>query len=326
MNTMLDALDLTYRRYVWSQRLLADAVSEAAPLGMDERTVRVTFENALMHRVLHTRDPRPVDLYAGLTAAGLAHAASYAGVAAAMRPRLGALLFAAVQNAPLGWSMAPVDLEVALEPDTLRVGTYTTRRTAWVDRMLAVATGKVGERRALRAVGACALRYASVFADTRHIGPPQSVYDDFHRWGVRHEGFASPFNARLMGRPGAAFYSAFPDTDGVFGSRGSFFDHADPTEPGAWCVDPPFIDETLVRTVDVIRRWRAIDGPTVLLIGPAAFTPDLAWDERVELTAGDHQYEGLEGVRQPLPVDVAIWRFGALEGFDADAVKAGYRA
>ena len=169
-----------------------------------------------------------------------------------------------------------------------------------------------------------ALRYAALLARTRHIGPPKRVYDAFYDWGVRHEGFASPFNARLLGRPDARFYSACGDVDAPFGSAGSFFAVDRPTDDGAWCLDPPFLDATIARVEARIHQWRSMQGPAILLIIPASYKLAHRPDETVLLRKGVHVYEGLAGTEHPLPVDVAIHRYGALPGFNHHSVQAGY--
>jgi hypothetical protein len=325
MNAPLDTLDLIYRRYVWSQRLLDAAANVAAGHGVSRDAVSVTLENALMRELLDVPRARPVDLFQRLTATSLTDAMPFAGIPESARDGLSAGLIEAIRRAPLAWAMDATPPEVSLHDGHIEVGDAQIPRNHWVDRLIDLASDTLGAELGLRTVAACNLRYATIYAKTRHIGPPQVVYDDFYDWGVRHEGFASPFNARLLGKKDAWFYSAFVDTDRVFGSRGSFFDSADPSVGGAWCVDPPFLDATLDRVVDVIDDWDALnDGPTVLLIGPASYTPRLRADEIVTLKAGVHVYEGLAGTTRPLPVDVNVWRFGAMDGFSADRILEGY--
>lgn len=62
------------------------------------------------------------------------------------------------------------------------------------------------------------------------------------RFGVTFECFASPLNCRY-GR----YCSAFPDTDSVFGSVGSFFSFKPTT--GCYEVNPPFVEEVMLATV-----------------------------------------------------------------------------
>jgi len=64
-----------------------------------------------------------------------------------------------------------------------------------------------------------------------------------HRFDCRTECFASPFNSRYE-----HFCSAFPDTDGAFGSLGSFFEFH-PTQ-GCFQANPPFV-------ADFIDKMRA---------------------------------------------------------------------
>ncbi|MEO0812021.1 MAG: CTD-interacting factor, partial [Myxococcota bacterium] len=178
---------------------------------------------------------------------------------------------------------------------------------------------------AVRYLASCALTYAAVYAKTRHIGPPQSVYDDFHRWGVRNEGFASPFNARLLGKQDAGFFSLFPHVDHVFGSRGSFYRTDLASHEGAWSVDPPFIPETLSRAERKIADWMAAGAAApVIWIGPSSYRVSLPVREHVRLRAGVHSYEALDGGLHLLPVDVSILLIGELPGFDAEAIVSGY--
>ena len=48
------------------------------------------------------------------------------------------------------------------------------------------------------------------------------------------------------------------------------------------------------------------------------------FDEEVRLAKGIYFYEGLDGQLHPLPMDVSIWRFGEIEGFDVERIIAGY--
>ncbi|CAE6941064.1 pcif1, partial [Symbiodinium sp. CCMP2592] len=57
--------------------------------------------------------------------------------------------------------------------------------------------------------------------------------------GVSCELFASPLNCYF-----AQFYSAFPDVDSAFGSRGSFFEAATLPE-GSYEVGPPYTEEVM---------------------------------------------------------------------------------
>ena len=69
------------------------------------------------------------------------------------------------------------------------------------------------------------------------IGPPVWSFLQ-QKLGVGVEGFGSPLNAYLP-----AFGSAFPDVDGPFGSRGSFFGMR-PTS-GSFAANPPFVHNVM---------------------------------------------------------------------------------
>lgn len=181
------------------------------------------------------------------------------------------------------------------------------------------------ESTALFSILTAALRYASIFSETRHIGPPERVYQLFYNWGVRHEGFASPFNARLLGKEDAKFYSLFYDTDAIFGSGGSFFDLEELPDNGHWSLDPPFIEETMQQVDNIIADLQSKRADfSIIYIIPTSHQPANPPDETVHLKAGKHFYEGLEGVMKPLPEDVSIHRYGPIEGFSAEAIKDGY--
>jgi hypothetical protein len=208
---------------------------------------------------------------------------------------------------------------------TLRLGEFELHRNQYIDKAFHFVKHKTDESEAFNAIVRSALRYASIYAETRHIGPPQKVYDMFYDWGIRNEGFASPFNARLLGKTKAQFYSLFKDTDEIFGSGGSFFNLSTPDNPGHWCLDPPFTTEIMSKVDGILKDWLEIYKElTFLLIIPESHTPANQPDETVTLKKDAHYYEGLEGVLKPLPVNVCIHRYGKLEGFSADAILEGY--
>ncbi len=201
----------------------------------------------------------------------------------------------------------------------LRINQYTKKA---FDFLMKDKTEKI----ALEILLSSALRYASIFAKTRHIGPPQETYDYFYKWGVRNEAFASPFNARLLGKEKASFFSLFEDTDGDFGSQGSLFEINSPENyDGDWCFDPPFIEELMEKAVEKINEWKN-SNPNInfILIVPDWFTPQLNFDEKVLLKENVHYCEGLDGVKRPLPVDVGIYLIGDLEDFSAEKIKTSY--
>lgn len=94
------------------------------------------------------------------------------------------------------------------------------------------------------------MRYASMLSGGQQWSIPREQYDFLYNdYKVRNEGFASPLNSKLMGKPGAHFCSMFLDTDQVFGSIGNFFD-ANMTEyqNNSWAVNPPFVEDILLRS------------------------------------------------------------------------------
>jgi hypothetical protein len=123
---------------------------------------------------------------------------------------------------------------------------------------------------------AVALRYAVVEADGGGRGGQQWGFAQAHfeflyeEFGVRGEAFASPLNARLLGRPGARFCSLFPDTDAPFGSIGDFFAQDLRALGGNWVVNPPFVEELLARAARRVVEALAPDCPqTVFFVLPA---------------------------------------------------------
>lgn len=325
MSDTRTSLTDAYRAWTRSRRALAAAV-EALTDPRARSGIDVALENALMRQTLEQPGAGPDALFAALDVDGIAAGFRFAGVTGDEAREAASVALSALRAARQRPAPAPSEeLHITLDRNEVRVGAFRLRRNAPVDRVLQVAIGEHGPTDGLRHTLTSALRYATIYARTRHIGPPQRVYDDFHRWGVRNEGFASPFNSRLIGYPDSGFCSAFADTDGPLGSRGSFFEVDPDAFPGAWCLDPPFLPETMRRVDAIIRRWRDRSDPvSVLLVVPMSHTPDLAIDETVVLEAGIHHYEGLDGELHPLPVDVGVHRVGDLPGFDGEAIRDGY--
>jgi|AntRauMFilla1563_2_1112583.scaffolds.fasta_scaffold00154_4 hypothetical protein len=215
--------------------------------------------------------------------------------------------------------------EVSSSPDTLSIDDFELKRNQYIDKAYHFVNSKTDDAAATNAILRSALRYGSIYAETRHIGPPQKVYDLFYKWGVQNEGFASPFNARLLGKPKAQFYSLFEDTDEIFGSGGSFFNLNRPENPGHWCLDPPFTSELMIKVDSILASWlKTYKDLSFLLIIPQSHTPSNKPDETVTLKKDLHYYEGLEGILKPLPVNVCIHRYGNIEGFSSDAIIEGY--
>lgn len=218
-----------------------------------------------------------------------------------------------------------IDLTPQIRSNSYVVGDFSMDSNSYTDKAYQYLCKKSSEETALRQLLTAAIRYASIFAETRHIGPPQEVYDSFYNWGIRNEGFASPFNARLIGKKNAQFYSLFPDTDAPFGSGGSFFQLEEPKNPGHWSLDPPFLPETMNQVDEKIKKWR-VQYPNIslLYIIPESHIPANTPDETVVLSAHRHYFEGLDGEMSPLPVNVCIHRYGVIEGFSAETIREGY--
>lgn len=315
------ALFAAYSDWLTTRQALLSTRAMFAARGLPVAQASVVLENALMHTLLHDEVAQPAALWPRVDAAALAVGLACAHIDA---PALATPLAEGIRETlrdPIRPSALPAPTASAT---AFAIGGFSLHRNSWVDRAWNHAAAQLGPSGATEAVLAAALRYAALLARTRHIGPPMRVYDAFYDWGVRHEGFASPFNARLLRRPGARFFSACGDVDAPFGSAGSFFQLDRPTDDGAWCLDPPFLDATIARVEARIHQWRRDYGTTMLLIIPAAYTLRHRPDETVVLEKGVHVYEGLAGTEHPLPVDVAIHRYGLLPGFNAHSIWSGY--
>jgi hypothetical protein len=75
-------------------------------------------------------------------------------------------------------------------------------------------------------------------------------------FGVQYECFASPFN-----RNAEVYWSAFVDTDGFFGSQGSFFTTVDLLQDkgGSFYANPPFVEDVmlLMKTkIETMLGWK----------------------------------------------------------------------
>jgi len=85
-------------------------------------------------------------------------------------------------------------------------------------------------------------RYEAVGGPTYQCSVTRWTFDVLRaEFGVTKECFASPFN-----RNAEVYWSAFPDTDGFFGSQGSFFTALQSPlvqEGGCFYANPPFVEE-----------------------------------------------------------------------------------
>jgi hypothetical protein len=103
-----------------------------------------------------------------------------------------------------------------------------------------------------------ALRYQAIISGSQHWGLTKIMYSELYDVGFKHEGFASPFNSRLveLGHDDVTFCSIFYDTDQVFGSIGDFFKidlvNISKKSGNYWTINPPYIETFLNRTRDKI--------------------------------------------------------------------------
>lgn len=102
----------------------------------------------------------------------------------------------------------------------------------------------------LRASFCVLMRYESFGASGFQAALPDPVFDFLHhKFGVEEECFASPLNRY---KQFSRYCSAFPDTDNIFGSRGSFFQFW--PRRGSFEVNPPFTTSTVLLTADHIGQ------------------------------------------------------------------------
>ena len=87
-------------------------------------------------------------------------------------------------------------------------------------------------------------RYNALLGHGMQCALPEHVFETLHSHvHTNFECFASPLNCRY-----SSYCSAFPDTDAIFGSKGSFFDFF-PTS-GSYEVNPPFIESIMTEAVN----------------------------------------------------------------------------
>jgi ubiquinone/menaquinone biosynthesis C-methylase UbiE len=104
------------------------------------------------------------------------------------------------------------------------------------------------------AVTAMLIRYDSIINQGQQWGPEQWHFDDLYdNFGVKNEGFASPLNSRLLGKPNITFCSLFPDVDSKFGSFGNFFNTRLVESYDNWWINPPFITSLIDEVVTKIE-------------------------------------------------------------------------
>jgi len=105
------------------------------------------------------------------------------------------------------------------------------------------------ETEALGAISKAVCRYASTSSRGQQWSIPGKIYQLLYsQYRFTLEGFASVFNSQILPLRGQ-FCSLFPDIEGVFGSRGSFFDQ---TFVGRTIVNPPFVESVLLEVAKKI--------------------------------------------------------------------------
>lgn len=209
-----------------------------------------------------------------------------------------------------------------LEENWIRYGSYQLGRTRRVEEMLGLVKKSLGPKEAVRSVLASGMMYESFCGRKRQGGLKKRVYEQLYHWGVRNEGFASPFNSMLFDRDDCRFFSAFEQVDHVFGGKGSVFAASCEDHAGGWCFHPPYLREFLERVDQLIGRWKASGSSPMILVGPAWYALKTIPDETITFPAGSCLFEDVGGQTYPCTTDTRIWRFGKFSGFDASKLIA----
>ena len=308
------ALFAAYSDWLTTRQALLSTRAMFAARGLPVAQASVVLENALMHTLLHDEVAQPAALWPRVDAAALAVGLACAHIDA---PALATPLAEGIRETlrdPIRPSALPAPTASAT---AFAIGGFSLHRNSWVD------TGTMRRRNwacgpprpywrppcyaaCWRAPGTSAHPCGStthsttgVF-DTKACPPSTPACSD-----VLAPASSAPVETSTHRLPSAA--ATRPATD-----------------DGAWCLDPPFLDATIARVEARIHQWRRDYGTTMLLIIPAAYTLRHRPDETVVLEKGVHVYEGLAGTEHPLPVDVAIHRYGLLPGFNAHSIWSGY--
>eukprot|EP01069_Polyplicarium_translucidae_P004639 Polyplicarium_translucidae@DN2624_c0_g1_i4.p1 len=129
------------------------------------------------------------------------------------------------------------------------------------------------------------LEDSATIGGNMHAAAPKAVFEFLRRrWGVQFECFASPLNCFF-----SRFFSAFPDTDWLFGSCGSFFD-CETMPEGAYEVGPPYTEEVLFMTAQHLDCVLERSGDTPLMF--IVFVPNWPECHGVELMRSSRWYVG----------------------------------
>ena len=311
-----------YQNWKLSQKILNDVFSILTSKGTNSQ-IKAGLENTLMN-LQPIEECNGQDLFLKIDLGTIKNGFTYSSIELS-DSEAQEILKIIEEAAKSYYRTIDIPDEGQIDATSFGIGEFKLHRNQYIDKAFHFVQHKTDKSEAFNAVLRSALRYASIYAETRHIGPPQKVYDMFYDWSIRNEGFASPFNARVLGKPQAQFYSLFKDTDKIFGSGGSFFNLETPENPGHWCLDPPFTTDIMTKVDHILKTWlETYKELSFLLIIPESHTPLNQPDETVTLKKDTHYYEGLEGVLKPLPVNVCIHRYGQFDGFSAEAILDGY--
>jgi len=105
------------------------------------------------------------------------------------------------------------------------------------------------------------LRYDSMLCKTGQFWglPPKTWKLYMEKYKVKYEGFACPLNFTLP-----QFFSLFPDTDSVFGSKGSFLTSI--LTPGIYAINPPYVESIMLEMSRKVLALLEEQGETTCFI------------------------------------------------------------
>lgn len=144
----------------------------------------------------------------------------------------------------------------------------------------------------------CLKRYDAVGGPTYQCSVTSMTFCALETaFGTVKECFASPFNHNSP-----LYWSAFPDTDGFFGSLGDFFASLDSRlvqEGGVFYANPPFVEEYMERLMECVQTMLELPVPVTFAVMLPTWTDTecYAWMQRsiytrlhLVLPAGQHEY------------------------------------
>jgi phosphorylated CTD-interacting factor 1 len=130
--------------------------------------------------------------------------------------------------------------------------------------MYAMHSGDGGKKDFLTRLYCLLLRYATLGGPMYQCSCTGAAFDAMRRnFEVRYECFASPFNHNA-----GTYWSAFPDTDRFFGSKGSFFTHVDDLEEqgGSFYANPPFVEDVMLLMQGQMQKMLAWTAPVSFVV------------------------------------------------------------